>query len=145
MYKVYQVENGETIESIANKLNISKTYLMDLNSLYGEVETGDLIVIPNQNSTFESYIVKKGDTLYEISKKTNVDIEDLIKINGLDKDEYIYPGQEILIPKKGFSLYITKEETLKDISEKLGLTPADIVNQNEYLNILPEQLIIYRN
>ena len=145
MYKVYRVENGETIESIADKLNISKTYLMDLNSLFGEVKEGDLIVIPNQNSIFESYIVKKGDNLYEISKKVNVDIEDLLKINGLDKDEYIYPGQEILIPKEGYSLYITKEENIKDIAEKLGLTPSDIVSQNEYLNILPEQLIIYRD
>ena len=145
MYKVYRVENGETIESIADKLNISKTYLMDLNSLFGEVKEGDLIVIPNQNSIFESYIVKKGDNLYEISKKVNVDIEDLLKINGLDKDEYIYPGQEILIPKEGYSLYITKEEHIKDIAEKLGLTPSDIVSQNEYLNILPEQLIIYRD
>lgn len=145
MYKVYQVQGGETIESIAQKLSISPTELINLNSLFDQVVPGQLLVIPNQDGMYENYIVQKGDNMYEIARKNNISLEDLLKINGLNKDDYIYPGQNILIPKDGYSIYITKEESLNDIANKLGLNPNDIINQNETLYLLPDQLIIYRS
>ena len=42
----------------------------------------------------ENHIVKKGDTLFSISKKHNISISDLIKINKL-KDNEISIGQRL--------------------------------------------------
>ena len=45
----------------------------------------------NKNAP-KSYIVKKGDTLYSVSKKYTISIDQLIKLNKI-KDNTIYLGQ----------------------------------------------------
>ena len=45
------------------------------------------------------YTVRKGDTLYSISKKFNISIDDLIKYNELNS-EGIRVGQEIVVGNK---------------------------------------------
>ena len=45
----------------------------------------------------QTYIVKKGDTLYGISNQYGVSVIDLKNINNL-KDETIVEGQQIIIP-----------------------------------------------
>ncbi|MDX9697740.1 MAG: LysM domain-containing protein [Bacteroidales bacterium] len=44
------------------------------------------------------YIVQKGDTLWAIGKKYNIDWEYLAKFNHLDNPHLIYPNDKILIP-----------------------------------------------
>jgi len=143
MYKVYQVQGTDTLNSIAQKVGISVMELMNLNSI-SDVTPGQFLVVPNQDNIFEIYIVQKNDNLYEIARKNNIKLEDLLTLNGLDKEQYIYPGQEILIPKEDYLVYITKEETLSEVADKLGKSQTDIIKQNENLYLLPEQLIIYR-
>ena len=68
------------------------------------------------NSMYDNYIIKKGDTLYGISKQYNVNPELLSLINGLNMNDYIYENQEILIPKSGYSYYLTKSgDKLNDV------------------------------
>jgi len=45
------------------------------------------------------YIVQKGDTLYSIARKLAVDLMQLKQLNKL-KDNTIYMGQELILPKK---------------------------------------------
>jgi LysM repeat protein len=69
----------------------------------------------------------------------------LIKLNGLDKDDYIYPGQEILIPNENVRIYITEEgSTLRDAASKLGDDVNSILMQNDTIYLQPDQLIIYK-
>lgn len=94
---------------------------------------------------FDYYTVKKGDSLYEIAKKNNIDVNDLLLINGLKKDDYIYPNQEILIPKNDYKIIITREnDTLNGISRKLNIPILDLIEQNANIYLIPEQLIVYR-
>ena len=68
------------------------------------------------------YEIKKGDSLYKISKEFNVNTKLLSELNGLNLDDYIYPGQTLLIPKKDVSYYITKDgDTLYNVSNILFL------------------------
>lgn len=47
------------------------------------------------------YTVRKGDTLYSISRKFNVGVNDLVAWNGKSKKSVIYPGEVLVIrPKK---------------------------------------------
>ncbi len=48
------------------------------------------------------YTVKKGDTLWEIAKKYNTTVDDIMAINGdkIENKDMIYPGQRLLILKK---------------------------------------------
>lgn len=49
----------------------------------------------------ESYVIRPGDTLYEISMARYGDmsaIEEICRLNGFSEDEVIYPGQIIVLP-----------------------------------------------
>ena len=108
---------------------------------------GSIIVVPKlvEDDYFTTYIIKKGDNLYEIARRYNSSVDVLLNANGLEKDDYLYPGQELLIPKEGIGMYITKDgETLVDVSKKLGTTQSSLIQDNEKIYLLPEQLIIYK-
>ena len=95
---------------------------------------------------FDVYVIKKGDNLYSIAEEYNVDLVDLLNINGLDKDNYIYPGQEILVPKRDIRIIITKDkETVNSASKRLGLNSDELLFQNDNIFLLPEQLLINKN
>lgn len=57
----------------------------------------------NQNSKI-SYIVKRGDNLWKISKKFNILINDIIDLNNIKNPNLIVPGQKILISSNKFKL-----------------------------------------
>lgn len=95
----------------------------------------------NENMN-DTYIVQKGDSLYKISQKYNVDVNDLIKYNDL-KSSLIYPGQIIVIPIKGmngatyFEEYLVGEgDTIENISNKTGTSASDIAKYNDITKLL---------
>lgn len=147
MYKVYKIVAGDTLESIAKKFNTTIKQLQEINDK-DYVTIGEMIVVPNntKNDWFEVYTVKKGDNLYAIAQKYNMSLVDLLNINGLDKDKYIYPGQEIMVPKNNIKVIITKEnETINSASKRLGLNTEELLYQNDNVYLLPEQLLVYKN
>ncbi len=64
------------------------------------LEAGELLEpLGEETLAFEDiYIVKKGDSLWLISRSQGVSLLSLLKINGFSNDTVIYAGQEILIP-----------------------------------------------
>lgn len=148
MYRIYQIENETSLEEIANKFNTTADNLKKINGINNNyyIQRGNYIIVPLlENENFETYKVKQGDSMYAIAQKYNVNYNDLLDLNGLDKDEYIYPNQEILIPKPGVNFIVTKEnETLADISNKLDMTQDEIIRQNSTIYLMPDQLIIYK-
>jgi flagellum-specific peptidoglycan hydrolase FlgJ len=74
-YQLYQYDLNVDVSSNRNQNKTSKT-----------------------NAVFESHVVAKGDTLYSISKKYNVSVDDLKKNNTI-LDDAIAIGQTILITK----------------------------------------------
>ena len=102
-----------------------------------------------ENTKIESpfyivYKIKKGDTLYKISKEFNVNTKLLAELNGLNIDDYIYPEQMILIPKKNVSYYITKDgDTLDIVSKIFNVKQEDIILANETIYLMPGQMIYY--
>lgn len=137
MYSIYEVKKNESLNDVANKLNISVEELINLNNNISDVKAGQLIIIPNENK-YNTYIVKKGDNLYNIARKYGVDVKTIELLNGLKENEYIYLGQEILIPRD--NVYITKEtDSIKDLLNS-GI-PLDSLN-NIYLQ--KDQTIFYK-
>lgn len=143
MYKVYQIVSGDTIESIAEKFNISANDLGVLNGLNKNqiLTPGMYIVVPTTKNNFDTYYIVKGDTLYSISTKFNVPLDILLLINGLNKDDYIYPGETLLIPKNGIGIYLTKEgDTISDL-DKYDLNR--ILEMNQMIYLKPQQIVLY--
>lgn len=147
MYQIYQVAPNDTLASIATKFNTTIDEIRSLNgmALNTMLMPGTYIVIPKvENRLYKTYIVEKGDNLYSIAMKNNTSVKNLLLINGLNKNDYIYPSQEILVPNEDVNIYITENETLRDIADKIGLSEQEIIEQNETLYLLPEQIIIYK-
>ena len=137
MYSVYEVKKNESLNDIANKLNISLEELVSLNNNINTIKQGQLIIIPNGNQ-YNTYVVKKGDNLYSIARRYNIDEKTLELLNGLKENEYIYPGQKILIPKD--NVYVTKEnDTVKKLLDS-GITLDNLYN----IYLQNDQIIFYK-
>ena len=149
MYDIYVVQEGDTIDSISDKYNITSYILNRINGFDSNyvLGVGDSIIVPKITSIyFDYYTIKKGDSLYKIADKYGVDYKLLALINGLNVDDYIYIDQVIAVPKNGVNYYVVKDnESLIDIANKLNLSVNDIINQNNQLYLVPEQLIVYRS
>lgn len=148
MYKVYQVLPGEELRSIADKLDMEMQVLCELNGITEDfkVRAGENIVIPNNKANlFQTYRVKTGDSLFEIGKRYGISANDLALLNGIEVNDYIYPNEEILIPRDRVQIYITKEgDTLTSVSHHFETLPERLQMENENIYLLPEQLLVFK-
>ena len=147
MYRIYEFKNGETLASIAAKLGISPEILATLNgiSLGTTLNPNTYIVIPGGNSMFDRYVIKDGDTLYNIASRYDVEPMQLLRLNGMNENDIIYPNQEILVPKSNTGFYVTMEgDTINGVTRMLRRNIADIIRDNDTIYLLPDQLIVYK-
>lgn len=70
---------------------IAKMNVMNEIQTSGEREEEDYSIL--------MYIVKKGDTLWNIAKEFGSTIDDIARANGIEDENLIYPGQKLFIPK----------------------------------------------
>ena len=149
MYTIYQVQNGDTLASVANKLGISVEVLSNLNGIMiGSVlNPGDFIVVPrkDENPYFRGYVVKKGDSIYGIAREHNISPSQLLRLNGLNETDTIYPDQKIMLPRRDVLFYITEnDDTLNEVTKKLKVSANDLARQNETIYLTNDQLIVYK-
>ncbi|MBE6161033.1 MAG: LysM peptidoglycan-binding domain-containing protein [Firmicutes bacterium] len=149
MFEKYKLKYGESLKDVANRFETDENYLKDINNIYfsDQLKEGmDLVVPKNKNSYYEVYTIEKGDSMYQISKKYNINPQLLESLNGLDDDDYIYPGQDILIPKSGYSYYITKEgDTIESVMKTFNTTKDNFEKYNQTIYLLPGQLLVNKN
>lgn len=97
------------------------------------------------NTFYNTYTIKKGDTLYGIAKFYDTNPKLIAELNGLKLDDFIYPGEVLKIPRKEVKYYITKEnDTLEEVSNIFGKSETDLVYQNKTIYLLPGQMIFYK-
>ena len=146
MFEKYRVKSNETIDDIARMFHTNKEYIEDLNNLYYSEslrEGMDIIVPKNKTKYFDTYTINKGDTLYGISKKYNINPNLLASINGLNLDDYIYQNQVLLLPVSGYSYYVTAEgDTLDTVSQMFKKNKENILKENETIYLLPGQILV---
>jgi len=95
------------------------------------------------NEVYETYTIKKGDTIYGISKQYNINPELLSIINGLNMNDYIYDGQKIVIPKSGYSYYLTKSgDNLNYILSLFNVSYNDFSKMNKDILLEEGQLFV---
>ena len=145
MYDIYLILPGDTLNSIAQKYNTARQRLRALNP-NRTFSIGTNIVVPKYTNYFDTYKIDKGDTLYEIARKYNTDYNLLALLNGLNVQDYIYPNNTILVPKKDVKYYITKEnDTLNKVNKLLESNLNNLLNQNNNIYLKEGQLIVYKD
>lgn len=146
MFDKYIIKPNESLKEIADKFNTKPEVLLDINNIYfsEELRAGMEIVVPkNKEQYFNFYTIESGDSLYKIAQKYNINPTLLASLNGLNMDDYIYPNQQILIPKSGYSYYITAEgDTLDTVANVFKISTLDLLNQNETIYLLKDQVLV---
>jgi membrane-bound lytic murein transglycosylase D len=153
---VYVVQRNDTLWDIARGFSVSLDSLCAANGLSRRdvIRPGQRLNIPSgaaasytphrQEPVTESgttYIVRTGDTLYDIANDYKVSVSALKQINGL-RSSRIYPGRELRIPASSPSAApsgtvaepgtyrVKKGDTLYDIAHRFGVSVSDLRRAN---------------
>ena len=129
----YIVQKGDTLYSISKKFQMKIEELKELNNISSDtLQVGQVLVVDNKplKENNQTYIVKKGDSLWGISKKYNIPINELIAINQLD-DLTLQIGQELIVtPSEQDSYVVQKGDTLWSVAKKNGLSVEELKELN---------------
>ena len=132
----YIVRPNDVLGRIASQHGVSLRDLMKWNGLKTTlIKPGQKLVVRQQPvsqevPSGETYTVRPGDTLWELSRRFAVRVTDLQAWNGLKTDR-IKPGQQLTVANEQAQMYtVVSGDTLHSIARKFGLAPSDIARQN---------------
>jgi membrane-bound lytic murein transglycosylase D len=122
-YRRHVVRSGETLSHIARTYHIDIGAITRMNRIGNRhrIRAGESLIIPVRGSgRFQSgdmaerlnrerapsdregrafiYTVRKGDTLWDISRSAGIDMESLCRWNGIQNASLIHPGDTLRIP-----------------------------------------------
>ncbi len=121
----YKVSKGDTLYSIARKQNTTISKIKELNNLTSDnLSVGMTLQVPSTQPTYQTYTIKKGDSLYSISKKYNTTVDAIKKINNLPSN-ILTIGTTIQIPssnQKNNTYTVERGDTLYSIAKRLGVS-----------------------
>ena len=126
-YKSHKVERGETIESIAKQYDVNADDIIRLNpEARRGIRKNNVLVIPSKSLktskdtvlTFINHKVRRKETLYSISKKYDVTIDDIKKFNEKVAKEGLKKGDHIAIPQYKKKAKETEEVVSTDEKEE---------------------------
>jgi LysM repeat protein len=135
-YKTHKVKVGETIEDIARNYMVTPFDLYALNpDAKTSLTTNTVLIIPRSKiasvpkvvqvkevKDFKTHKVRRKETLFSISKKYQVTIDDIKKYNKRLYSENLRKGSRIKIP---LFKTVLKEETLANTIKKYKVLPKE--------------------
>ena len=143
----YTVQSGDSLWKIANTCNIKVDDIVSLNNLQTTIlRVGDKILLPNscnlgnetpntKSETDISYVVAPGDTLYSISRKYNIPVDEIKNYNNLFANT-LQIGQILYIPNTSnyINYYVKQGDTLSKIANEFNVGVNDIRRLNNLTN-----------
>jgi LysM repeat protein/ABC-type branched-subunit amino acid transport system substrate-binding protein len=111
-YFEHIIESGETMWGITRKYGVSEAELKSLNPILNTgFPAGVVIKIPVEEikqtvarpvnvGAFKTHVVEKRETLYGLSKKYDLSIQDIKKYNPVLETRNLVYGETILVPEK---------------------------------------------
>ncbi|WP_027125365.1 LysM peptidoglycan-binding domain-containing protein [Gelidibacter mesophilus] len=159
-FKQHTVKQGETVESIAKKYQVTASDIYALNpDAKKKLSINAVLIIPNtatfssdateeikELTGYTSHKVRRKETLYSISKEYNVEIEDIKKHNKRLYSENLRKGDQIRVPKyKTVVSKVTPSSAIKTytvqpkegkwrVAYKFGITVAELETMNPGMN-----------
>lgn len=152
----YTVKRGDTLWGIAKKFGVTVSAVVNANNIRNPnlIYVGEVFIIPHMTSAesfgYTLYTVRRGDTLWGISRKFGTSINSIVALNGIKNPNLIYAGEVFKIPsarsEQAVIYTVKRGDTLWGISRKFGTTVENLVKLNSVKNpnliYVGEKLII---
>ena len=152
----YTVKRGDTLWGIAKKFGVTVSAVVNANNIRNPnlIYAGEVFIIPHMTSAesfgYTLYTVRRGDTLWGISRKFGTSINSIVALNGIKNPNLIYAGEVFKIPsarsEQAVIYTVKRGDTLWGISRKFGTTVENLVKLNSVKNpnliYVGEKLII---
>lgn len=75
-------------------------------------------------------VIRPGETVWTVSHRYGVPVQDIVRVNGLDRPERLAVGQAIVVPTQDRTHTVAPGETLWSIARKYDVTPREIAELN---------------
>ncbi|MEP6570927.1 MAG: transglycosylase SLT domain-containing protein [Acidobacteriota bacterium] len=112
--RLISVVPGEDLQAVANRTGVSVTQLQAMNSGV-DLKSTNKLVVPNSNvrltlyrrkpgttdvaaPTLTSIRARKGDTIAKLAAARNLDVNEVVRLNGITAGVELRAGQEIKLP-----------------------------------------------
>jgi len=159
-FKLYTIKKGDSLLKIAKKFSIDLKTLKAINSLdkNNTVKIGQKLKLPANkvvekklaktdkksevNTNKDYYVVKKGDTLSLIAKKSGVSITRLREINRLSRSSKIKVGEKIYL--KPTKLAKRKNRSF-DFAKNIKFKKAPSLRFNKKIRVVATAYTSHRN
>lgn len=164
-YIKHKISKGENLTVIAKKYGVKAKDIAEANPNAPKVlKLNSILLVPNTNQVSENkspeivsnttpgfHEVQSKETLWGISKKYNVSVDDLKKANPSLETEGLKVGQQINIPSNSIAVSekpiddlkivtdvevvveVQPKETKYAIAKRYGLTVAELEKQNPFI------------
>ncbi|MGV2940146.1 LysM peptidoglycan-binding domain-containing protein [Mesobacillus sp. LC4] len=138
----YTAVKGDTFPLISETIENGRYEVLVKEGVSGTINASDVELVvetvpPTVPNTAE-YTVVSGDTLWKIAAKFNTTISEIVKLNNLDPNKYLYIGQQLNVPAavspepapQPVVHTVQSGDTLWKIAQKYGTTIDAIVKSN---------------
>ena len=150
-----RVLSGDTISEIADTYGVTSHTLKTFNNLDSNLlQIGQILRVPSPSVTNQPskagvtlYVVRRGDSLWEIAQRAGVSVSTLVKLNQIGPRDVLRVGQKVLVPGKATTLASTVEtvpvkvrkiqyrvrrgDSLSRIAQRFRVRVSDIVSWND--------------
>jgi len=164
----YRIRQGDTLGAIAARLGTSVAELRRMNGLSGNaIRAGHQLRVPGADAPpartastgFASgkragssgarlHTVSRGDTLWHVSRRYQVSIDEIAAMNGLPRTSVLSPGQKLVVGKAagkqvdttatparvaaaGGHYQVRSGDSLWSIARRFGVTVDDLCRWND--------------
>ncbi len=137
----HRINRGETISTIASRYGVSQYAIMEANNLHqrSTIYAGKSLIVPvpldhnyrgsQKSHVYESengiYVVKGGDTLWDIARAFGTTVADLRRINYVERGSRIYVGQKLKLPANATHLKYKSQKSSQKVFASTD-TPAPV-------------------
>lgn len=158
----YTVKRGDTLSAIASRYGTTVQEIAQINGIQNVnlIYPGQVLKITTNSSDHGSetnstgktyYTIRRGDTLWGISRRYGVSIQNIISWNNIQNPNLIYPGQRLILygnysSSSSNTVYYTVQrgDTLWGIARRYRTCPKRIARINGIRNanlIYPGQVL----
>jgi lipoprotein YgeR len=89
-----------------------------------------LLAAPAATAGAESYTLRRGDTLYSVSRKFKVPLDELLRANNITDPNALRVGTVLVVPDSYGEYRVQKGDTLYAIARRFGITVGELRRLN---------------